>query len=120
MFHLGKLSQNLGERDNGRQRTPLKHFVEHIESILEISDFHKLTLLGVSRFGRCRSPRVNQSQVIVEENNNRRRLNKTRHHISEFESQSGDAASAAITTNLQRRRRSNRCQHHLQRFSLQT
>ncbi|RXH83675.1 hypothetical protein DVH24_005928 [Malus domestica] len=96
MFHLGKLSQNLGERDNGRQRMPLKHFVEHIESILEISDFHKLTLLGVSRFGRCRSPRVKQSQVIVEENN-RRRLNKTRHHISEFESQSSGDASAAIT-----------------------
>jgi hypothetical protein len=39
MFQFDKLTQDLSETDNGRQRTRVKHFIEHLRGILKIIDF---------------------------------------------------------------------------------
>jgi hypothetical protein len=44
VFQFGNLTQDLVEPENGRERTPLKHFIEHLQGILKIG------WLGVSGF----------------------------------------------------------------------
>jgi hypothetical protein len=39
MFQFGKLTQDLIETDNGRPRTRVKHFIEHLQGMLKSSDF---------------------------------------------------------------------------------
>lgn len=39
MLQFHELAQDLTEAQNARQRTPSKHFIEHLQGVLKISDF---------------------------------------------------------------------------------
>ena len=56
MFQFGRLTQDLSETDNRRQRTLVKHFIEHLRGTLKIKKFglggwvsHKLSELELAR-----------------------------------------------------------------------